>query len=262
MRARKIVDTWSTLVDPEDFFDWINVDIHGIDKDKVVGAPTFPDVYGEFSAKTAGMVVVSHTSFDPTAISRAVEKYQLPSVPLTWLNSARIVRRAWPERYRKKGYGLSNVAADLSIEFRHHDALEDARAAAEITLQASDAAGLDIDGWLRRVEKPIDPRSFPEGVRREGDPEGPLYGEVLVFTGELKLPRREAADLAANAGCKVDTGVTKRTTLLIVGDQDAAKLAGHEKSTKHRRAEALIAKGQLIRILRETDFQEIVHGQW
>lgn len=147
--------------------------------------------------------------------------------------------------------------ADLGIEFDHHDALEDARAAAEIVLRASAVAGLDVEGWLRRVQQPIDREGFAP-IRREGNPEGPLYGQVLVFTGTLELPRREAADLAATAGCKVDNGVTKNTTLLVVGDQDACRLAGYEKSSKHRKAEVLIAKGQPIRILRETDFKKII----
>ncbi len=69
------------------------------------------------------------------------------------------------------------------------------------------------------------------------------------------MPRYQAADLAALAGCEVDPGVTKDTTPLIVGDQDIVRLApGHTKSKKHLKAETLIAKGQPIRILRETDF--------
>jgi DNA polymerase III subunit epsilon len=43
----------------------------------------------------------------------------------------------------------------------------------------------------------------------------------------------------------------------VVGDQDIVKLAGHEKSSKHRKAEALIADGQGIRILRETVFRRL-----
>jgi DNA polymerase-3 subunit epsilon len=82
-----------------------------------------------------------------------------------------------------------------------------------------------------------------------------------VFTGALSMPRREAADLAARAGCEVDGGVTKDTTLLIVGDQDVTRLApGESKSSKHLKAEALIAKGQPIRILRESDFLQLVRA--
>jgi hypothetical protein len=66
------------------------------------------------------------------------------------------------------------------------------------------------------------------------------------------------SDLAAAAGCSVAGGVTTHTTLLVVGDQDIRKLAGHEKSSKHRKAEELIRKGQSIRILGESDFQKIV----
>lgn len=89
-----------------------------------------------------------------------------------------------------------------------------------------------------------------------------MYGEVLVFTGALEIPRKEAADLAASIGCSVAPGVTKKTSLLVVGDQDISKLAGKEKSSKHLKAEELISKGQRIRIIKESDFKELVnHAQ-
>jgi hypothetical protein len=51
------------------------------------------------------------------------------------------------------------------------------------------------------------------------------------------------AGYAAQMGCKVDANVTKRTTILVVGEQDLGQLAGHRKSNKHRKAEELIRKG-------------------
>ena len=119
--------------------------------------------------------------------------------------------------------------------------------------------GLDLDAWLTRVRQPIDLQLLQPSTR-EGNPDGELCGEVIVFTGALTMPRREAADIAASIGCDVDAGVTKRTTLLVVGDQDVQRLAGHEKSTKHRKAERLIQAGQPIRILRETDFRELARS--
>jgi len=44
----------------------------------------------------------------------------------------------------------------------------------------------------------------------------------------------------------------------VVGDQDLRRLVGHEKSSKHTKAEQLIANGQHIRILGESDFMRIV----
>lgn len=46
--------------------------------------------------------------------------------------------------------------------------------------------------------------------------------------------------------------------MLVVGDVDVTKLAGHDKSSKHRKAEELVEAGQQLRIIRETDFKELV----
>lgn len=50
----------------------------------------------------------------------------------------------------------------------------------------------------------------------------------------------------------------RKTTLLVVGDQDIDRLAGKDKSLKHIKAESLIAQGQKIRILGESDFQALL----
>jgi len=60
-------------------------------------------------------------------------------------------------------------------------------------------------------------------IKRQGNPDGALFGEVVVFTGSLEIPRRDAADLAAAVGCEVAQGVTKATTLLVVGDMDVKR---------------------------------------
>jgi DNA polymerase-3 subunit epsilon len=81
---------------------------------------------------------------------------------------------------------------------------------------------------------------------------------VVVFTGVLSRPRIEAAELAAGAGCRVAENVTKETTILVVGNQDLQRLAGQKKSSKHRRAEALIGQGHEIRIVGEDDFTSLI----
>ena len=254
----EVVDRWQTLVNPEDWFDPWNVSVHGIDERDVRRSPTLPEVRDELRRRLRGSVLVSHTSFDRVAFERAMARYDLEQLQVTWLDSAKIVRRAWPDRYGRKGYGLKNVATDLDISFAHHDALEDARAAAEIVLSACVAAETDIEGWLQRVNRPIFPSSS-ESPRREGNAEGVLFGESLVFTGALAIPRREAADMAAVAGCHVAANVSKKTTILIVGTQDRSKLRGYEKSTKHRKAETLIENGVDIQILSESDFSELIN---
>ncbi len=252
----KLHDSWESLVDPEDYFDGMNVSIHGIGERDVRGAPKWSSVHGHVAKWINGRIVAIHTSFDRAAITRASEKNGFPTPDCTWLDTARVVRRTWPA-FAHKGYGLGNVAKYLGINFDHHNAREDARAAGEILLYAVSESGLSIEQWLDRVTKPINPDA-PHVQTRDGNPDGALYGEKLVFTGSLSMHRSEAADIASAAGCEVDGGVTKHTTLLVVGDQDLHRLAGHKKSSKHRKAEGLVANGQKIRIIGESDFQRLV----
>lgn len=254
----KIIDSWSTLVDPKDYFDGMNVSIHGIDEDDVKGAPDYQEASAELHRRIGGQTCAIHTAFDRSAIHRASAKYQLSPPQCYWLNTASVARRAWPE-VASKGYGLSALSIKFGIEFTHHNAVEDARAAGLILIRAMTDAGLDLEAWIDRVKRPINPHiRLRDSVAKDGNPEGSLFGELVVFTGALAIPRREAAEMAAKTGCEVADNVSKRTTLLVVGDQDIRALNGHEKSGKHRKAEALMSKGFPIRILTESDFASMV----
>lgn len=255
----KLVDEWSSLVDPEDYFDPINVSIHGINNTDIVGAPTFEQVADAIETLLTNKICVSHTHFDRVSIERALRRYRRGDICTTWLDSARVARRTW-NQCAWRGYGLADVCDLIGHAFNHHDALEDAKASGYVLLAAIEKTGLSVDAWLRRVRQPIDPESSSTGsaICREGNPDGALYGEVIVFTGALDITRAEAADLAARIGCSVAQSVTYKTTVLVVGDQDVTKLSGKSKSRKHIKAEELIMKGQSIKIIKETDFKEMI----
>lgn len=101
----------------------------------------------------------SHSTFDAVAVERAFKRYELPPLSCVWIDSARVVRRAWPDRFGRKGWGLKNVAKFLDIEFDHHDALEDARVCARIMLRACRDTGLSPADWRERIRQPILPTS-------------------------------------------------------------------------------------------------------
>lgn len=105
------------------------------------------------------------------------------------------------------------------------------------------------------------PRHAPElikpDLRREGDIGGFLDGEKVVFTGTLSAPRTDLAVLAEEAGCEVQSAVTRKTTLLAVGMQDGNVVGDTGKSSKHRKAEQLVRDGAELRIVTEEDFRLI-----
>lgn len=246
---------WYSLIDPEDYFDPVNTSIHGITEPDVRAAPTFSEASAQIERFLGGQIVITHTHFDRVALQQAADRCSVDVPSCTWLDSARAARRTWPDCARS-GYGLANVCKLIGHTFDHHNALEDAKAAGHVMLAAMHKSGLDLDAMLKRVVQPLTPGRT--SITREGNPEGPFAGEVIVFTGALEIPRREAADLAATAGCTVANSVTKKTTLLVVGDTDVSKLSGNDRSSKHRKAEELASAGHPLRIIRETDFRKLV----
>jgi len=255
-REGKLHELWGSLVNPEDSFDEMNIAVHGIEEHMVRQAPKWSAVHEQLAPWLKNSIVASHTAFDRAALTRACAKNGVQPHESRWLDTARVVRRAWPE-FSQKGYGLANVTKHFGIEFQHHNAKEDARAAGEILLRAVIATGLSVEQWLERAAQPIRLHDSAS-ITRDANNDGPLFGEKLVFTGALSLPRREAADAAAKAGCEVEAGVTKNTSILVVGDQDIHRPSVHEKSSKHRKAEELMKKGQPIRIIGESDFQRLL----
>lgn len=252
----ELCEEWKSYIDPEDFFDGINISIHGIDESTVQGAPQLPEIADTLYRFLDDKITVCHTHFDRVSIRKAFDKYGIRPPENIWLDSASVARRTWKE-FAWGGYGLRNICEKLEYKFKHHDALEDAKAAGYIMLTAIQQSCLDLEGWLKRVNQPISGQVVK--LNSDVNSKGCFYGEVIVFTGDLELRRAEAADMAGKIGCKVESAVTKKTTILVVGNQDIKKLAGHEKSSKQRKAEGLMLNGQPIRIVGESDFKELIN---
>lgn len=246
------------FVDPrEDFGPW-QTRVHGIHSHHVAGSPTFPERFEWLNTWLADQTVISHSHFDRASISQACALHARPAIQCGWVDSVHVARAAWPD-IGKSGYGLKQIASVLGIDFLHHDALEDARACGLIAQRAMADTGLTLDQLLQRpVAAAAAAASKSSGAwavrsKRTGDGSGALLGEKIVFTGALTIARNVACDMAAEAGGDVLDSVTKKTTMVVVGQREAMP-GWLEKSGKHIRAERLIEEGVNIRIVGEQDF--------
>lgn len=252
----EIVDQWCTLVNPKSYFHEMNVMIHGITSHMVKDAPDISAISSIIKSKLDGQIVCSYGAFDRTSIQRL-----FPELNSEWLDIIKVVRRAWGERFSTKGYGLAKVSKELKIKpFQHHDALNDTLAAGEILIKSLSHSEQDLVYWLDRVKRPIDLGNYDLlRSKQEGNPNGVLYGETVSFTGELLFPRTKAIEMAIEAGCNYSPNVTKKVTLLVIGEQDQSRLAGKELSSKEIKARELIAKGHSLQLLSEKDFVTLVN---
>lgn len=250
----QIANEWETLVDPEDHFHAINTRLHGITAAMVIGQPTFQAVLEIIRPLASDGLITSYGHFDRSAFSQACRLRKLTPITNPWLNIHPVVRRAWPDKYAESGWGLKAVCKHLGISLsRHHNALEDARAAGQVLISACEATGISPSDWLTRNKLPIQ-RPPTSDINTAG----PLAAESMVFTGAMHMGRSQAEQLAMALGCTCSSTVTRKTTILVVGDQDLSRLGGKEKSSKHLKAEDLIEAGQEIRVVGETDFMAMV----
>jgi len=135
------LQTYSVLIDPEEPFEPFNTDLHGISAKTIAGAGTFPTVYGALFDVLNSHSLVQHSTFDERALTLACARYGVPMITSHWTNSFIVARQAWPELKGAGGHGLANLKSHLNLAFYHHDAGEDARAAAIIILRAEEVLG-------------------------------------------------------------------------------------------------------------------------
>jgi DNA polymerase III epsilon subunit-like protein len=146
-----VADSWDQLINPEEDFDATNTSIHDIDQTKVASAPNFSEIYPKLNDYLSNRVVVTHSRFGSTAIFKASEKYNLPMINCTWLDSSAVAKKAWPNL---SSYNMENLSSRLGIGLDRHIASEDSRAAGQIVLCAIRDSGIPLAEWIANAKPP------------------------------------------------------------------------------------------------------------
>lgn len=139
---------FSSLVNPGTRFDPFNTQLHGIGPEHVAGAPRFRETLANLFPLLSRHHLVQHSSFDKRAVAAACLSCGLAAPDFRWSDSVLIARRAWPELKGNGGHGLGNLKKVLKLDFHHHDAGEDARAAAMVVLLAEARLGQSFDALI------------------------------------------------------------------------------------------------------------------
>lgn len=133
VRDSQIVAEHSWLIRPPRlYFSPRNIEIHGIRPADVRDAPTMEQVWSELSSIVDGQVLVAHNArFDIGVLIASLQAFDVACPELQFTCTRMLARAAWPGR---SGYGLKPLGNWLGVQFKHHDALEDARCCAQIAL--------------------------------------------------------------------------------------------------------------------------------
>ncbi|HDZ5133453.1 TPA: hypothetical protein RTH42_000871 [Campylobacter jejuni] len=94
---------------------------------------------------------------------------------------------------------------------------------------------------------------------QEFDISHPLYNQNCVITGILgQFTRSQAMQIIADLGGINQDSVTKKTNILILGDNDYRTITKGGVSNKLKRARELILKGQDLKIISENVFYDMI----
>lgn len=143
VRPDNSIETWTTYVDPCTST-WAFTGLHGICQSTVRDAPKFAEALSLLEVPLGGVTIYQHSGFDRSAFRAACTLMRREEPLWMWQNSVTVARRAWPELKGNGGHGLASLKTHLRLSFDHHDAGEDARAAAEVVLHAEKKMGSGI----------------------------------------------------------------------------------------------------------------------
>lgn len=302
VRDGRIVEEASWLMRPpegHDFFDRRNTGIHGIEDAMVAGKPRFGELFPEIGAFIGQDLLVAHNAaFDLGVIRSALEVSGLPGPAYDYACTVMLSRRT----YSLPSHSLPFVAEAAGVPLEnHHDATADARACAGIMIDVIRRSGATelaeffalqnmLPNHAPAYRPGIDPlskatrdalergtgtaktagswNSWPsEGANPPPNPAAqpghPLFGQTVVFTGNLGMPRQQAKDRAAELGARPASAVTRSTTVLVVGDGfEAGDLRNGRVTGKARRVLDLHERGQRIEVLSEAEFLQMIGGTW
>ena len=133
----KIVKEFSSLVNPETYFDSFNTQLTGISARTVQGAPTFAELWPQIEPIFSGGILVAHNAvFDMGVLKKCLQAYGIDWKPyVRYLCTVQMGRRLLPGMR----HNLDLMCQYFGIPLEHHQALSDSRACAQILLHYLEA---------------------------------------------------------------------------------------------------------------------------
>lgn len=254
------VSEYTTLIKPDNKIDGYIEQLTGITNEMVKDAPKIKNVLPELIQYIGDSVVIAHNAnFDINFIYDNCKNYLNQAFQNNFIDTMRISRRLFKDiRHR-----LKDLAKEFNIPI---DVLHRAKSDCDITQKIYQYMknhcienNIDITALLRiSHSRSFDLKEFkPE--TNEFDNSHPIYGMSVCFTGKLeKFPRKEALQIVTNLGGIPTVSVTRNTNILVLGNNDYCSSIKDEKSSKQKKAEELILKGNDLIIISEKSFYDML----
>lgn len=258
----QVVDTFQSLVKPEEEITSYITHLTGITNEMVADAPMIEKVLISFEQFIGNSILMGHNvNFDINFLYD--NSLHILDNPLKndFIDTWRFARKFITET---KNHKLITLAKYYGLDTTNsHRALKDCELTLEIykkIIQIANEQNLDIkEAYKRRTYEYSSNANNITSQVTEFDENHLLFGQHCVFTGKLEhFVRKDAMQLLANFGGIPQNGVNKDTNYLILGNLDFVNNIKDGKSSKVKKAEDLILKGQDLKIISENIFYDLI----
>lgn len=267
----QIIDTFETLVKPEEEIPLDIQKLTGITDECVKDAPSCDEVIKPFLDFVSDYYLIGHRfSFDMSFLKYAAEHVQR-KLDNQFVDTYRLFRKLHPELPHHR---LKDMTAFYQVENKSsHRALSDALA----TLHCYNKLREDVllkyscyesfikefpKGYSKRQKKHTSKKVDARDIQPETltfDETHPVFEKEFVFTGTLTgMTRAEAMQRVVNLGGKVANSITKKTNYLIVGAADIQKIQENGPTSKMQKCQLLRSKGLDIFEMSEATFFDMI----
>lgn len=146
----KVLERLETLVNPESYFEPMNIRITGITPEMVEDAPTFDVLWPQIRPlMESGLLVAHNAPFDMGVLYRCLRGYGFgwgPVVP--YACTCQMARRCFSHL---PNHRLDTLCRYLGIELNHHQAGSDSLACAQVLLRCLQG-GMELERFVRSYD--------------------------------------------------------------------------------------------------------------
>lgn len=260
----EIVDEFSELVKPKEEISSFITRLTGITNEMVESSRDIKNVLGSFKEFLKNEDIISgyNINFDINFLYDNFQDNLNHYFDNDFVDVMRLARNAFKNEV--ESFKLKKLAKHFKLSTEGmHRGIKDCR----VTLEIFHLAKEKILGEHENLEKFLEwkkknsylkPNSICS-TTRTFDIEHPCYDKEFVFTGTLKMVRKDAMQLVVNLGGKVRDRIALDTNYLVMGVMDYTQNIAGDKSSKIIKAENMQLKGKDIQIISEDVFYDMFY---
>lgn len=146
----RIVDEFSTLVNPETWFAPFNIGLTGITPELAERSPSFDALWPQLEPVfSSGLLIAHNAPFDMGVLAKCLRAYCVEwRDTVSYACTCQMGRRCYPEL---PNHQLNTLCARCGIELDHHQAGSDSRACALLLIDYLER-GMDVERFRREYD--------------------------------------------------------------------------------------------------------------